>query len=139
MGNQTATTIAIRHTIFDDDTSFQHQIDLFHHTDILISPHGGQLTGIPFMPDCGAVIEIFAKYYLPHFFGSLTTASQLSHGYIAMESEDPRIAMKDVAARQAIRNCPVSPPKQLVDDAIHHMIGQWQTCCRQKTKNPIRK
>lgn len=130
--NQTTTTISIRHQVFDDDTSFQQQIDFFHQTDILISPHGGQLTGIPFMPDCGAVVELFAQYYLPHFFGSLATASHLSHGYIAMESSssDPIQAMIDVEARHAIRNCPLSPPKQLVEDAIRTMIGQWQSCCR---------
>jgi Glycosyltransferase 61 len=163
-------TIDIRHVTFNETTSFDEQVHFFRTTDILVSPHGGQLTGLPFMPVCGAVIEIFAKYYLPHFFGSLATSAQLRHGYIAMDYHDDNVydnndddnndtaavyekteafdddqkndpppvattvtaAMRDVTARNAIRNCPVAPPKDLVEDAMRTMIGKWQTCCHRR-------
>lgn len=122
--------LLIRHQVFTDE-SFRQQIEFFHDTDILIGPHGAQLTGIPFMPDCGAVIELFSEYYLPHFFGSLATASQLSHGYIYMRTKD-HTAMRSVRTRQKVRNCKLDPPPNIVESAIYTMIEKWQTCCRHR-------
>lgn len=121
--------LPMRTEVFNDKT-FQEQIEFFHETDILIGPHGAQLTGIPFMPDCGAVIELFSHYYLPHFFGSLATASQISHGYIYTINDHS--AMTSQRTRQKIRNCPVSPPPAIVEHAIATMIDKWQTCCHSR-------
>lgn len=59
------------------------QAFFFSSVDILISPHGAQLTGIPFMPNCGQVMEVTPKgYHIPYFFGSLANASGLGHGSV---------------------------------------------------------
>jgi hypothetical protein len=39
--------------VYFEDKSFDEQLAFLSQTDILISPHGAQLTGIPFMPTCG--------------------------------------------------------------------------------------
>jgi capsular polysaccharide biosynthesis protein len=53
--------------------SLEFQVQLFSNVDILISGHGAQLAGLPFMPHRGAVLEIFPLgYYAPHYFASQT-------------------------------------------------------------------
>jgi hypothetical protein len=131
-------TIPIRHVVFDNTTTFTDQVSFFHDHDIIVGPHGAQLTSLPFMRPCGAVIELFHQYYLPHFFGSLATSSRLHHGYIARSYEsDQNVveAMRDAPSRNAIRNCPVRPPPLLVNDAIRTMIDQWRHCqCRRRAR-----
>jgi hypothetical protein len=131
-------TIPIRHVVFDNTTTFTDQVTFFHDHDIIVGPHGAQLTSLPFMRRCGAVIELFHQYYLPHFFGSLATSSRLHHGYIARSyasDQDVVEAMRDVPSRNAIRNCPVRPPPPLVDDAIRTMIDTWRRCqCRRRAR-----
>jgi hypothetical protein len=55
------------------------QILFFHHHDIIISPHGAQITGIPFMKSpCSIIIELFPKgYYISYYFGSLESSSNI--------------------------------------------------------------
>lgn len=38
--------------------SFKEQLQIMSNVDILVSPHGAQLTSINFMPRCGAVLEV---------------------------------------------------------------------------------
>lgn len=62
-------------TVFDD-LSFFDQIKFFNDHDIIISPHGAQLTSIPYMPDFSYVIEINTQeYFRPSYYGSLAQSS----------------------------------------------------------------
>jgi hypothetical protein len=67
-----------------ESASFADQVDFYSFVDILISPHGAQLAGLPFMPNCGGFVELMPKvYYRPKFFGSLATGSGLvGYGYV---------------------------------------------------------
>lgn len=59
-----------------DDLSFFDQIKFFNDHDIIISPHGAQLTSIPYMPDFGYVVEINTpEYFRPAYYGSLAQSS----------------------------------------------------------------
>mmetsp|Transcript_14609 Transcript_14609/g.35558 ORF Transcript_14609/g.35558 Transcript_14609/m.35558 type:complete len:536 (-) Transcript_14609:1974-3581(-) len=95
---------------FERDRSFQQQVMFFNNVDILLSPHGAQLTGIPFLGrrsvnngdnghalheeavNCHGrhkpqLLEIFPPNYLiPSFFGSLAVNSDIgySHWYYDM-------------------------------------------------------
>jgi hypothetical protein len=40
-------------------STLQYELDFFGNVDILISPHGAQLTGIQFMPQHSEVLEVF--------------------------------------------------------------------------------
>jgi hypothetical protein len=48
--------------------------------DILVSPHGAQVTNGAFIPTCGGIIEIFPTgYWAPHYFGSLARCTGHYH------------------------------------------------------------
>eukprot|EP00535_Pseudo-nitzschia_heimii_P012177 CAMPEP_0197197644 /NCGR_PEP_ID=MMETSP1423-20130617/32970_1 /TAXON_ID=476441 /ORGANISM="Pseudo-nitzschia heimii, Strain UNC1101" /LENGTH=950 /DNA_ID=CAMNT_0042651469 /DNA_START=42 /DNA_END=2892 /DNA_ORIENTATION=+ len=76
--------------IFFEDKEFIEQVEFFRRTDILISAHGAQLTGLPFMAtdlvggkSCKQVLELYPKDYgLPYYFGSLAVQSGLEHNYV---------------------------------------------------------
>jgi hypothetical protein len=76
---------------FFEKKSFVEQVEYFRNTDILISGHGAQLTGLAFMANdldangksCKQVMEFFPKNYaLPYYFGSLAVQSGLDHSYV---------------------------------------------------------
>ena len=121
---------------FESNTTFIEQISFFRHVDVLLSPHGAQLTGLPFMPDCGSVLEVFpAGYYLPHFFGSLALASNLRHGYISLtQTGDWRAesvqVMPNQTARQRVRNQQLCPDVDVIEDGVTKLIDGWKKCCR---------
>jgi Glycosyltransferase 61 len=59
-----------------ETATFLEQVEFFANTDIVLSPHGAQLTGLAFLPRCGHILEIFPPYYLyDNFFGSLADAA----------------------------------------------------------------
>jgi Glycosyltransferase 61 len=120
---------------FNDSTPFAEQFELFYHTDILISPHGAQLTGLPFMPPtCGTVLEVMPRgYYLPHFFGSLARAANLKHGTVSLtESGDSRQesidGMRHMAARSHYRKQQLCPDTNGIVDAVLQLVDEWQQC-----------
>jgi Glycosyltransferase 61 len=120
----------------DSNTTFEEQIRFFATTDILISPHGAQLIGIPFMPDCGIVFEIFpVGYYLPYYFGSLASAAGLMHSFtISTNSDDWRsecmVNMKDRKSRQSVRNKPICIDPVSVAGSVLSLVDSWKQCQR---------
>lgn len=78
--------------IFFEGLDFLGQVEFFRRTDILITGHGAQLTGIPFIAtdidpetrkSCKQVLEIFPYYYfMPKFFGGLAVQSGVGHNYV---------------------------------------------------------
>jgi uncharacterized protein YnzC (UPF0291/DUF896 family) len=76
---------------FFEQKSFVQQVEYFRNTDILISGHGAQLTGLPFMANdlddngrsCKQIMELFPNgYALPYYFGSLAVQSGVGHSYV---------------------------------------------------------
>ena len=76
-----------------EEKSFREQVEFFRETDIVISGHGAQLTGLVFMANdalakrnkksCKHVVELFPKHYaVPYFFGSLAVQSGIRHSFV---------------------------------------------------------
>jgi Glycosyltransferase 61 len=137
--SQIANVKDIEVVYFNESTTFRDQIQLFSSTDILISPHGAQLTGIPFMPNCAEIFEIFpAGYYLPYYFGSLASASGLQHAFTSSTSssvnwKDESIrGMKDRKSRQSVRNTPICISPDTIVDAVRDLVTSWKKCHSKK-------
>ena len=120
---------------FESNATFVEQISFFRNVDVLLSPHGAQLTGLPFMPDCGGVMEVLpAGYYLPYFFGSLALASSLQHGFVSLtHTGDWRTesaeGMQSQNARQKVRNKQLCPDVDAIVNSVLQMIDGWNACC----------
>jgi len=70
---------------FFETKSFKEQVLFFHNIDLLISPHGAQLTGIPFLGNkpCTQMVEFFPDHYLmPDYYGTLARDSDVEYSYI---------------------------------------------------------
>jgi hypothetical protein len=68
-----------------EKTTFAEQVEFFSTTDILISVHGAQLTGLVFMGNkpCGQLLELYPhNYALPFYFGSLAVQAGVEHSYM---------------------------------------------------------
>lgn len=121
-------------TITDFETTpFLGQVQFFAETDLVVSPHGAQLTGIPFLPRCGSVLELFpAGFFLPHYFGSLAASSRIHHGYMYLGTNlaaEQAAAEQSVAWRRKIRSRPICPPISKIVNGILQMVDTWRRCC----------
>ena len=118
---------------------FQKQVQFFHDIDLLISPHGAQLIGIPFMANkpCTKMIELFPHNYLvPDYFGTLAVDSGIEYSYIYVSEQPPTAAQNEVgriapetsktrgAARQT--NFCVNP--DILIGALRDAIRDWCKC-----------
>lgn len=120
----------------EPNTTFLEQIAFFRNVDILLSPHGAQLTGLPFMPDCGCVLEILpAGYYFPYYFGSLAMASNLQHGYVSITNTgdwraESAEGMASRRSRKKVRNKRLCPNADSIFDGAMQLIQGWESCCK---------
>jgi hypothetical protein len=119
-----------------DGMSMLEQAHFFAETDILISSHGAQLTGIPFMPSCGSVLEVFPKgYYIPEFFQPLGFFSGLNFSNIYLGEnmeEEVKRGMATGGSRRRTRKENLCIPVSVVVDEIKRMVGQRKHCCGAK-------
>ena len=129
--------------MYFEGRTFQEQIQFYANVDILVSPHGAQLTGLPFMamPSsssdespkqlCKSVLELFPKgYAIPDFFGSLAVNSGLSYAYLYMSdgdihSERANTFLDRIQAR-ATNLCP--SPLTIVNSMLP-LHKEWESCC----------
>uniref|UniRef100_A0A7S3L7K8 Glycosyltransferase 61 catalytic domain-containing protein n=1 Tax=Amphora coffeiformis TaxID=265554 RepID=A0A7S3L7K8_9STRA len=123
--------------VYFDGKTFHEQISFMMQTDIIISPHGAQLSSINFMGECGGVFEIFPPgYFWPHFFGPLAASSGLFHGYVYtgedLEKEWYQAGAHDPVARRRGRSVDVCAPLEASMDVIGKLIENWKSCCREK-------
>ena len=126
-----------------EGADFLDQIAFMMQTDVLISPHGAQLTSINFMPSSGGLFEIFPPgYWFPHFFGPLAASSGLSHGYVYtgynLKKEWFKEGLKRRGARAVARKLNVCAPLQTSLDVIGQLVDNWKTCCHETLKNQER-
>jgi hypothetical protein len=85
--------------------AFKEQVRFFQNTDVLISPHGAQLTGIPFLGNkpCTKVIELFPNdYLLPDYFGTLARDSGVEYSYIYF-SDAPADTIEETQSRSELK------------------------------------
>ena len=118
-----------------DGLSFQEQIAFMHKIDILIGPHGAQLTSVPFIPECGGILELFAPgHYIPDFFGSLSRATGHYHiayytGNITNRVEEVLVGSQKLPARtQSRSNNITNADPNVIIHGVKKLISNWQTC-----------
>jgi Glycosyltransferase 61 len=140
----------VRVEYFEGGRSFAEQVSVLANTDLLISPHGAQLTGLAFLPSpCSAVLEIFPRgYWIPKFFGSLAATSgvhqhaclylgagahhggdQQHRGVVVNRTHQVQEATQSVRDRFRTRSQNMCLPLNQTLQAIQQMIHSWQQCC----------
>ncbi|CAJ1951904.1 unnamed protein product [Cylindrotheca closterium] len=108
------------------------QIGFFRSVDILISPHGAQLTGVAFMnAPCSHVLELFPKAYsLPGFFGSLAIESGKDYSYFYMSENPPEAEQAhNKTERNHARAQDLCPSTDVMVDTIRKLVDEWRQCC----------
>jgi len=111
--------------------TFAEQVAFFASVDILLSPHGAQLTGIPFLPRCAAVVEIFPfGFSIPTFFGTLAQSSAIDHYFLYLGDGD---GLNETAMlwdqRGKYRDVNLCLKAESVVEGLHHLISRWRDCC----------
>jgi Glycosyltransferase 61 len=123
--NQTAAIV------YFEDISFLDQIELLMKSDIIISPHGAQLTGIPFMPQCSSVLEFFPRNYLvADYFGSLAAAAGIDHSFFYLSvNRIPKGQQYHYIVDATYRNHTQCPQMVQVMAAVTNLVRNWNSCC----------
>ena len=122
-----------------EDMTFQDQVRFLSQTDVLVSPHGAQLTGIPLLPNCASVLELFPTGYLiPQYFGSLAAVAGVKHSYMYMGGPEPdreaKVAMKTLESRDAARAVNLCPYPDAVARSVVELVLEWHRCCQSQRK-----
>jgi hypothetical protein len=122
-----------------EDKKFLEQVEFFMGADILISPHGAQLTGIAFqaVSPCGHLVELLPEEYLvADYFGSLAKAAGIHHSFFYITNNSTSNILPTGKRQyhyyksQKYRDNPFclgSIP--LIMDALKVMVSNWRTCC----------
>jgi len=108
--------------------TMQEIADFYRQVDILVSPHGSQLTGTMFMQKCSAVLELFPQlYYTPFYFSSLARIFELPHAmwYVA---NDPVPTFLDLQTRLANTENNMCPSMDKLVSAVTDLIKRRQDC-----------
>lgn len=137
--SETAPDARVRVMTFEEQP-FDRQLEFLSTTDILVSPHGAQLSGLPFLPHCAQVLEVFPLGYLtPAFFGSLAAVSGVEHAYLYLGSHslqnlsaqkaELKKHMASLETREAARAANLCPDPEVMVRAVQQLLGQWQRCC----------
>jgi Glycosyltransferase 61 len=118
---------------FDYKTDFPSQVSFFVNTDIVISPHGAQLTGMAFLPRCASVLEVFpSRYLVADYFGSLAAALDIRHGFVYVNHNVQDVIPHDerfhFIRRFSRKEASVEPDLENVERAVHRLVAQWQDC-----------
>lgn len=130
----TNSTNVVRYMDSFDDQTFLEQVAYLSSIDILIAPHGAQLTGLAFLTHCGGVLEVFPKgYYVPHFYGSLARSSghtyySLYTGSVRNRTAELQDYMSRLERRDETRRFNITAEPTLVVEAVRELAIQWQRC-----------
>jgi len=116
-----------------ESRNYEEQLEFLSETDILVSPHGPQLSGIPFLPNCAHLMEIFpVGYHKPSFFGSLAAVAGVHYTYLYLGSNvkrETKMAMKNADGHEAAWKTSLCPDGDTVARAVRVLIEEWRQCC----------
>lgn len=123
--------------VYFENKTFEEQVEFWDYNDIVLSPHGAQLSGIPFLASCGSVLEIFPLgLYLPFYFGSLA-AEAAGVAYTAVYTSvtgdwkaENAEHQRDIGTRQQTRRRNVCPSVDVVVEETFRLIESWRVCCQ---------
>lgn len=144
VSQKTSTSSFVTLVYINEKHTLEEQVRFFNAIDILVSPHGSQLTGIPLMAnkDCAQLIELFpVMYYMPDFYGSLAIDSGIgySHLYFSNETAEAqsrkyktavqgRIIDPDIQTRTSDRSKNLCVDTGAVVSAVKEAITEWHKC-----------
>jgi hypothetical protein len=133
---QTLTTTRIIYKTFEG-ASYQDQIDFYSSVDILVTPHGAQLSAVPFMPSCGCVLELLPKHYhFEEFFGSLTSSANLTSSFLYLSdgnaTQESILSPRNYTLRKAARAVNLCPPITSIVTSVQTLMERWKSCCSQQ-------
>ena len=109
------------------------QVRFFAETDIVVSPHGAQLTGLFLLPLCGRVLEVFPHhFYIPAFFRSLADCTGHPHYamYLTNDTDNSMTTFPRIKNLKSARSSQLCPPPDNVVQALQNVIQDWYQCCR---------
>ena len=110
--------------------SLVQQAEALHGADILISPHGAQLTNLAFIRRCTVVVELFPQSYFLSFFSNLAVVAGAYSGYAADRSQfldTSKCAPHDTCRGQA-RSVPIHASVASVFHALPRFICDFNQC-----------
>ena len=133
---QNLTSTPIMYKTFEG-ASYEEQIDFYSSVDILVTPHGAQLSAVPFMPSCGCVLELLPKYYhYEFFFGPLTTSANLTSSYLYLSdgnaTEETMLSQNNYTFRKKTRSANLCPPINSIVKSVRTLIERWKSCCSER-------
>jgi hypothetical protein len=142
--NETATLLnqewnRNNHTLIDvhirpgyKSVPFQQQALEMHQSDIIISPHGAQLTNLAFIRPCTAVLELFPKgYYLGYFQPYVVNAGGVSFEGYPFDRDrlaDTQPTIISVQKRVRARKFPIFTSPESVAHAFSQLVLDVLTC-----------
>jgi hypothetical protein len=140
---------------FEGKNTLEDQIRFFNSIDILVSPHGAQLTGIPFLAskDCAQLIEFFPdRYYMPDFFGSLAIDSGIGYSHVYFSNETAkaqstkyptavlgRLVDPNIERRTQHRSKNLCIDTTVAVYAVRKAIVEWGRCQQRQTRGNRRR
>jgi hypothetical protein len=121
-----------------EDKSFQEQVDFFSSVDILLAPHGAQLTGLAFLQStCSQLLELFPKgYAIPSFYGSLATNAGIGYSHLYLSDRPWQTEQAEsLSQRIQARAADLCPSPDEVSASIRSLVQAWEECCRKKRRS----
>merc|ERR1719356_1480584 len=111
-----------------DDSSPEYQAEWVNKQDIIVSPHGAQLTNLIWARRCTGVMELFPQnYYIPGFFGALASVvggvafAGYPEGRNAADDTRPTIDDKD--RREEARSKPLTSGSVSVASFLERLVA----------------
>eukprot|EP01013_Petalomonas_cantuscygni_P001457 TRINITY_DN1144_c0_g1_i1.p1 TRINITY_DN1144_c0_g1~~TRINITY_DN1144_c0_g1_i1.p1 ORF type:complete len:470 (+),score=67.55 TRINITY_DN1144_c0_g1_i1:217-1626(+) len=120
--------------------TFANQIDFFSSTDILVTTHGAELTSIPFMPRCAAVLELLPEnYFMVGYYPRLGATAGLNYSWMYMSTEQASTSRNILApskvGRVAARESPLCAPVEDIVTLVGRYVEAWHACCWRRAAN----
>ena len=122
----------IEENYFEDKSPIE-QAKWMNKQDLVISPHGAQLTNLIWARRCIGVLELFPRnYYIPGFFGALASVvgGRAFAGYPEGRdaANDTRPAISSYQVRAGARRGPVLADPESVAVLLNQVAAQQKKC-----------
>lgn len=116
-----------------DNATFPEQVDFFRGQDLVVSPHGAQLTNLLFLPPCAAILEVFpCGYWVPDYFASLARTMGVLHAAWYACDEAPPRGVVPLHVRLANTGNDMCPAVEKVVADVRDLLALRRRCLNQR-------
>lgn len=119
-----------------EGASYVDQVRFVSTVDILISPHGAQLTGLFLLSAqrCGRILEVFpSHFYMSAFFGSLADCSGVAYYSLYLTAADNHesnlTSVEQIHNVKSARGSQLCPDPAVMVEAVQRVVADWYECC----------